>query len=332
MNQQIADMGRRALAGERLGRPVLSAWVEGFDAAPHDALYWANAVRTDRFGRQVKLCSIAAGRTGGCGEDCKWCAQSRRVSPPAEPVRTTPECIADAADQASARRAASFGVVNSGRRPARRDLDEVATAAEIITGRCEETLQICASLGELTPDEARRLVEAGVTRYNHNLETSRRFFPSVVGSHCYDDRMATLRTAREAGMGLCCGGIFGLGESWDDRIDLALTLRDEVRPDVVPLNFLNPIPGTALADIPRLAPTEALGIVALFRVAMPDVDLKIAGGREVTLRDLQSWMFHAGVTSCLIGNYLTTLGRDAQQDLQMIDDLGLEVVREFNRP
>ena len=130
-------------------------------------------------------------------------------------------------------------------------------------------------------------------------------------------------------MSLCCGGIFGLGESWDDRVDLALTLRDEVHPDVVPLNFLHPIPGTPLEKARPLAPMEILTIIAVFRLVLPRVDLKVAGGREVNLRDMQSWIFHAGATSCLIGNYLTTQGRPAEEDLQMIADLGLAVVKEL---
>jgi biotin synthase len=166
-------------------------------------------------------------------------------------------------------------------------------------------------------------------RYNHNLETSRDFFPKVVTSHSFEDRLGTLAAARGGGLRLCCGGIFGIGESWLDRVDLAVTLRDEVQPDVVPLNFLHPIPGTPLEGASPLPPLEILTIIALFRLAMPEVDLKIAGGREKNLRDLQSWVFYAGGTSTLLGNYLTTTGRPARADLQMVADAGLRIVKEL---
>ncbi len=183
----------------------------------------------------------------------------------------------------------------------------------------------CASLGELDAATSRRLRTAGVVRYNHNLETSRRHFPRVVTTHGYEDRLSTLRTARAAGMSLCCGGIFGIGETWEDRIELALTLRDQVKPDVVPLNFLDARPDTPLADAKPLSPLECLHIIAVFRFFLPMADIKIAGGRRL-LRDLQSWVFHAGASSLMVGDYLTTPGRDVSMDKQMVTDLGLELV------
>ena len=323
-------MGRRVLAGERFDRPDILRLVQAAKDEPLDLLHWAARVRTRRFGNAVKLCAIVPGKLGGCGEDCRWCAQSGACgAEAAKPSRTGLADIRNAAGQAAACGAASFGIVNSGRRPSARDLEEVAGAFGAIRRDGKWNLQCCASLGELTDAQARRLVAAGITRYNHNLETSRRFFPQVVTTHTYEDRMRTLVAAREAGLSLCCGGIFGLGETWEDRIDLALALRDEVGPDVVPMNFLHPIPGTALEKATPLPPMEILSIIALFRLVLPGADLKIAGGREANLRDLQSWMFHAGGTSCVIGNYLTTCGRKAQEDLQMIRDLGLRVVREL---
>jgi len=266
---------------------------------------------------------------GACSEDCKWCAQSASLCAPLKPTRTNPEQIAAAAIEADRNGAASFGIVNSGRRPSQTDLDELASASRQIRrqGGCD--IQICASLGELDHNTAAQLVSAGVTRYNHNLETSGSFFAQVVSTHSYEDRLKTLRQARKAGMSLCCGAIFGLGEDWEDRAELALTLRDEVCPDVVPMNFLHPIAGTPLEASEPLEPMEILRIIAIFRLVMPNVDLKLAGGREVNLRDLQSWMFHAGATSCLVGNYLTTPGRSCDEDLQMIADLGMHVVKSF---
>ena len=288
-----------------------------------DLLYWTWQVRLAHFGRRVRLCSIVAGKIGGCSENCKWCAQSAAVGE--RPHYASTEEILRAARAACQRQAAGIGIVNSGRRPSASELDAVVQASRQIAGEHGQRLYICASLGELTREQAVTLAAAGVKRYNHNLETSRRFFPSVVSGHSYDDRLATLAAAREAGLRLCCGGLFGIGETWEDRIDLALTLRDQVRPEIVPLNFLAPIPGTVLASAPPLAPTEILTIIAIFRLALPTADIKVAGGREANLRSLQSWIFHAGATSIITGGYLTTPGQGADADLQMIRDLGLEV-------
>jgi len=320
------------MEGRRLPPEEALSLTEHARHRPHELLWWASRVRASRFGNTVKLCSIAAGKLGGCGEDCRWCAQSAVAAPGVtRPSRTATADIVSAAREAAANHAASFGIVNSGRHPSSRDLEEVESAVEEIRNPVGPSpAQICASLGELTAGQARRLRRAGVTRYNHNLETSRRFFPRVVTTHAYDDRLATLTAARDAGLELCCGGLFGMGESWEDRVDLALTLRDEVRPKVVPLNFLHPIDGTPLAGVALLPPMEILTIIALFRLVLPDADIKVAGGRERNLRDLQSWIFYAGATSTLVGNYLTTTGRRASDDLRMIEDLGLRVVQRFD--
>lgn len=324
----IAEAGRRALHGLPLTRDEILAVAQEGCERPHELLFWANCVRTQNFGNAVKLCSIVAGKLGACKEDCKWCAQSAVAAPNViAPQRTALGDIRQGARRAGEMGATSFGIVNSGRAPAGGDLPDVVAAATAIRDECD--MEVCASLGELTPGAAAQLVAAGVTRYNHNLETSRGFFANVVTTHTYEDRLRTIRIAREAGMDICCGGIFGLGETWSDRIDLALTLRDEIAPAVVPLNFLHPAPGTPLANATQLEPMEILTIIAVFRLVLPAVDLKVAGGREHNLRDLQSWIFYAGATSCLIGNYLTTAGRDHQDDLQMIADLGLELTRQL---
>jgi biotin synthase len=213
-------------------------------------------------------------------------------------------------------------MVNPGRRPQEGDLRSLEELNEKL--RLEGLPPACASLGELNEPTAMRLRAAGVVRYNHNLETSRSHFGHMVTTHSHDDRLATLRAARAAGMALCCGGIFGIGESWDDRIELAFTLRDQVQPDVVPLNFLDPRPGTPLAHVKTLSPLECLHIIALFRFVLPTVNIKIAGGRRLLL-DLQSWVFHAGASSLMVGDYLTTTGRDAATELRMVADLGLEL-------
>ncbi len=316
------------LAGGSLTRDDAAALVAHQDL--HDVLYWAHCVREARFGDDVKFCSIGAGKVGACSEDCKWCAQSSRYAThiPAEVERTSAEGLHKACVEAFAAGASSFGVVNSGRAPSEADLATVTEVAASIAA--DGGAMACASLGELDAATAERLVAAGVRRYNHNLETSRRFYGEMVTTHAYDCRLATLTTARQAGLSLCCGGIFGLGETWADRIDLAMTLRDQVAPDVTPLNFLHPIPGTPLADAAPLTGMECLRIIAVFRLLLPRVDLKIAGGRQVNLGDLQSWIFYAGATSCLVGNYLTTIGRDVDADRRMVADLGLRLVDRFS--
>lgn len=348
----IACLGRQALDGWALDRPSLMRLASLASGEPHELMYWAHRVRVRHFGKQVSFCSIVPGKVGGCGEDCKWCAQSaggrqtkseeRRAkgedrndkeAPYAErsrPQRTEMADIQGAAADADRNTVGCFSIVNSGRRPSTRDLGDVAAAFRSFheAGVDSHGMRLAVSLGELTPEAARQLVQSGVRRYHHNLETSRRYYGQVVTSHSYDDRLRTLRIAREAGMEICCGGLMGMGETWEDRMDLALTLRDEAQASVCPLNFLQPIPGTALEAVTPMPPLEILATIALFRLAMPTTDLKIAGGRHVNLRDLQSWMFYAGATSLLVGNYLTTSGRPVELDIQMVRDLGLELVRQ----
>ena len=183
-------------------------------------------------------------------------------------------------------------------------------------------VRLCAALGAIDVEQARSLRQAGIERYNHNLETSARFFPSIVTTHTYAGRLQTVAAVAEAGLSICSGGIFGVGENWADRLDMAFALRD-CRPDVVPLNVLHPIAGTPLAKAAPLPPMEILQTIAVFRFIFPSARIKVAGGREANLRDLQSWMFFAGASSALIGNYLTTAGRPAREDHQMLRDLGL---------
>lgn len=330
MNQTIARLAQHVRAGKLLDRSQAFLLVEAAGESPWDLLYWANCIRMDHFGRKVRLCSIIPGKLGGCGEDCKWCAQSAGgVVRPMTASRTPVAAILEARRQAAGKGVGAFGIVNSGRRPSPSDLDDVLATVAQVPRRAVEHMDMCVSLGELTADQAKRLAAAGVRRVNHNLETSRAFYPRVVTTHSYDDRLRSLKAIRQAGLRICSGGLFGMGETWEDRVDLALTLRDEVGPEVVPLNFLNPIPGTAMEHRTPMPPMEILTLVALYRLMLPEADLKLAGGREVNLRDLQSWMFYAGATSCMTGNYLTTPGREVAEDLQMIRDLGLEVVRDF---
>lgn len=314
----IVEQARQGQGGQQPGQGV---W---------DLLYQAHLVRRANFGRGVKLCSIVPGKLGNCSEDCKWCAQSSHsVSGALQPGRATIDEICRAAAEARESGAANIGIVNSGRKPSTRDINEVIAAAERIAEENGGKIGVCVSLGETSDNQFKKLSASSITRYHHNLETSRRFFPNMVTSHTYDDKLRTLRSARQAGLSICCGGLFGLGETWEDRIDLAIAIRNDIQPDVVPLNFLVPIPGTPLAAIEPMSPMEILQVIAVFRLVLPRVDLKVAAGRETNLRDLQSWIFLAGATSFMVGKYLTTAGQAIERDLKMLDDLGLAIVSEF---
>lgn len=324
------NMAQRVMNREFLThKEALSLAQVGPNCMP-DLLYWANQIRLHFWGRRVSFCSIAPGRQGGCDQDCAWCGQSDRFSRPMQ--KTTPKIpsqssLLTAACRAKQSKAACFCVVTSGRKPVEQDIRLLEELNLSLNAKGMVTA--CASMGELDQATARRLRAAGVKRYNHNLETSRSYFGRVVTTHNYDDRLKTLRIARSAGMRLCCGGIFGIGESWDDRIEMAFTLRDEIKPDVIPLNFLDARPGTPMADTTPLTPLECLRIIAMFRFILPTTNIKIAGGRRL-LRDLRSWVFHAGATSLMVGDYLTTQGREASMDTQMVSDLGLELISDEN--
>jgi biotin synthase len=269
----------------------------------------------------VTFCSILPTKFGHCSEDCKFCAQSGHYA-----TGVAPHPMMDGAEVARACRdardngASAFGIVNSGRGPTKREwpkIMEAVRAMQEVDGICH-----CATLGTLDEQQARDLKEAGVRRINHNLETSEAFFPQIVSTHTWQERVETVRLAQRVGLETCCGCIFGMGETVDDRVSLAFSLK-ELNPNVVPLNFLFPIPGTPLENAPRLRPLEILKIIAVMRLVLPRQDLKVAGGREKNLRDLQSWIFYVGGTSGLIGNYLATAGRPNREDLQMIEDLEL---------
>jgi biotin synthase len=304
-------------------------WRDGF----WDLLFRAHRIRKERFGGEVRLCSIVPGKLGGCPGDCRWCAQSvfSGTNQKGGAKRTRREDIVSEALAAVSWGSAYIGIVNSGLRPSSRDLDEVIQAAEAIERSADGRIGVCASLGELTDDQAKRLADSRVRRYHHNLETSRRFFPSMVTTHTYDAKIRTLQAAKSAGLAVCCGGLFGIGETWSDRVDLACTLHDDIQPDVVPLNFLIPMPQTPLANQKPLSPLEILAIIAVFRLILPDADIKVAGGRETNLRSMQGWIFYAGATSCMIGNYLTTAGKAPHEDLQMLQNLNLDIVTNFNQ-
>ena len=294
--------------------------------AADSILELAGEVRRERFGNQVRLCSIVPGKLGSCPNDCKWCAQSAVSAPDlTKPRRTHLEEIIQAAQDSAKLGSASIGIVNSGKAPSKRDLNDVIEASKKVYDKMGTQISLCASLGELSEQQAEMLSESKIMRYHHNLETSRRFFPTVVSSHTYESKLKTLQIAKRAGFKLCSGGLFGMGETWEDRIELGETLQKIVQPDIVPLNFLSPILGTPLSNLKMLPKMEILMIIAIYRLMLPDADIKVAGGREKTLGTMQNRIFDVGATSCMVGNYLTTAGQEPQEDLKMIRDLGLKI-------
>jgi len=283
----------------------------------------AHQVRLAWCGPMVEIEGILSAKTGGCPEDCHFCSQSSRFD---TPVKATPfldrdEVLAAAAETAGLG-ASEFCIVLAVRGPDERTLSRIL---ELVPQIYETTgLQVAVSAGILTEDQARRLAEGGVHRYNHNLETARSFFPHVVTSHRWEERVETCRLVRSYGMELCCGALIGMGETDEQRVELMLELRD-LDPSEVPLNFLIPQPGTPFADRPVMDAWTAVRWIALFRLALPGVILRYGGGREIALGDLQAMGMTSGINALIVGNYLTTLGRSAHDDLRMLGDLRMPI-------
>jgi biotin synthase len=294
--------------------------------APPDALLAlldaAFRVRRAFWGRRVSLHVLENAKLGACPEDCGFCSQSsQHASPSGEaPIKSVDELV-EGARRAYASRAKRYCMVTATRGPSQRDLDTICEAARRI--KAELDIELCASLGLLTEAKAARLAASGVDRFNHNLETSERHYARIVTTHTWRDRVATVQLAKRAGMDTCCGGIVGLGETDDDLLDLAFALR-ELDVDSVPVNFLDARPGTPLAGSPRVEPAFALRALCMFRFVHPRTDLRVAGGREVTLRALQALALYPA-NSIFTHGYLTTGGATAASDHQMIRDAGFEL-------
>jgi biotin synthase len=315
----------RQLLDERavIDRTTAERLVELPDDQLPELIALAHRVRLARMGPAVEVESIISAKTGGCPEDCTFCSQSARYDTEVarEPMLPLDKLV-DLARETRELGGTEFCIVVAVRGPNERMLQQVVDAAQAI--RASVDIEVAASLGLLKPGQAERLAAGGVHRYNHNLEAGPRFFPQICTTHSFDDRVATCRMVTAAGMELCSGGIFGMGETWGDRLDLAFVLR-ELGAHEIPCNFLNPRPGTPLGDTPLLRPLEALKCVAIFRLVNPDCVLRYSGGREVVLRDLQAYGMLAGANGLIVGNYLTTLGRSAEVDLAMLADLDMPV-------
>jgi biotin synthase len=287
------------------------------------ALQLAHEVRMRWCGPEVEVEGIVSLKTGGCPEDCHFCSQSGLFTSPVRAVWLDIPQLVEAAKQTAATGATEFCIVAAVRGPDARLMKQMREGVAAI--RAAVDIQVAASLGMLTQEQVDELVEMGVHRYNHNLETCRSYFPNVVSTHSWEERWETLTMVRESGMEVCCGGIIGLGESVEQRAEFAAQLAS-LNPHEVPLNFLNPRPGTPLANQPVLAPRDALRAIAAFRLAMPKTILRYAGGREITLGDLGTRDgLLGGINAVIVGNYLTTLGRPATADLELLDELSMPV-------
>ncbi len=283
----------------------------------------AHYLKEESFGNVVRLCSIINAKSGRCMENCAFCAQSahHKSSPPVYPLKSYDEIIAGA-ERAQEEGSHCYGIVTSGTKPQKgREFDTILTAIHEIRERFD--IEPSASLGLLTDDLAKELADAGCATYHHNLETARSFFPNICTTHDYEEDVETVRIAKAAGMKVCCGGILGLGESVEQRVELAETLRS-LDVDSIPLNFLNPIAGTPLENHKSLTPLDCLRIITMFRYFLPNKPISVCGGREPNLRELQSWIIMAGASGTMIGNYLTTSGRGREVDLQMFKDIEVQ--------
>ena len=316
---------RQALLDER--RLLTATELSAAAAVPDDQVPQlaaaAHDVRLQWMGDTVEIEGILSAKTGGCPEDCHFCSQSSAFE---TQVKSTPfldtDEVLSAAAETAALGATEFCIVLAVKGPDERTMQRILELVPLIG---EKTgLDVAISAGILTREQAERLAAGGVHRYNHNLETSRSFFPKIVTTHSWEERFETCEMVKDVGMELCCGALLGMGESHDQRLELLGQIQD-LRPHEVPLNFLNPRPGTPLQIRRPIAPLEAIRWIALFRLALPGTILRFAGGREVTLRDLQSMGMTAGINALIVGNYLTTLGRTPQEDLQMLDDLQMPV-------
>ncbi len=279
----------------------------------------ANEVRKEHIGNKLELCSILNARSGLCSEDCKFCAQSARYH---ADILTYPlkekEEIVEAAQKAKAIGAEKFGIVTSGNRLTSKELNVVAQAISEIKDKIG--IIVCASLGALDKSQLQLLKDAGLSRYHHNIETSRRFYPYIVSTHTFHERINTIKYAKQVGLEVCSGGIIGMGETWQDRIDMAYTLKS-LDVDSVPLNILIPIKGTPLESIAPVSVDDAVRTVCIFRIILKNKIIKIAAGREAVFKDSQFKAFIAGANGMLIGGYLTVKGASLDADYALIEEI-----------
>jgi biotin synthase len=329
LHQWLKDLAQQIIDGLRLNKEqaLMLTQIEGSENILK-LCEAADLIRQACCGNVVDLCSIGNVKSGNCSENCGFCSQSAHHPGDDSPIYgllSTEEILAQAksAQMAGAKR---FCLVSQGKgikfnSPKSEEFDQILETVRAIISQTE--IKPCCALGEITLEQAQALKEAGVTRYNHNLEASENFFPNIVTTHKWSDRVETVKNLKSVGIQACTGGIIGMGESWEDRVDLALSLR-ELEVESVPINLLNPRKGTPLETLPRLEPEEALKAIAIFRFILPQQILRYAGGREAVMGKMQKLGLKSGINAMLIGHYLTTLGQPPEKDHQMLTELGLE--------
>ncbi len=317
--EQLADL---ALAGKRLTEQQALSVLRADDDELLPLLQAAYRVRRHFYGKRVKLNMIINAKSGLCPEDCGYCSQSIRSTASIEKYSLLDkETLVAGAREAMNRQAGTYCIVASGRRPSGRELEQVIEAVQEI--RDTMPLKICACLGLLNAEQARQLADAGVHRYNHNLNTSRDHYEQITTTHTYEQREQTVQHVKQSGMSPCSGLIAGMGETDEQLVELCFALR-ELDADSIPVNFLNPIEGTPLENCTHTPAMRGLRILALLRLTCPSKEIRVAGGRELNLRTLQPLALYAA-NSIFVGDYLTTPGQEAALDYQMIEDLGFEI-------
>ena len=315
-------LAEKSLQGLILDRKEMQAVLTTSGERLPELLDAAFRVRRHYFGKRVQIHVLQNAKSGLCPEDCHYCSQSSISKAPVDKYPLLPrERLLDGAVKAKTAGAVRYCMVNSGRGPTRREIEELAEVVREIKDNVP--INICCSLGLMNEDKAKILKEAGVERVNHNLNTSRRHHPNICTTHTYDDRVETLKNVKSAGLSRCCGGILGMGETEEDIMDLALSLR-ELDVDSIPLNFLHPIPGTPFEGKNHLTPQKCLKILSLFRFINPSKEIRVGGGREINLRSLQPMSLYPA-NSIFVNGYLTTPGQRATEAHRMIEDLGFEI-------
>jgi biotin synthase len=319
---QWKNLARETIQGYQITKAETQQLLTSADDELLTVLDAAFAIRRHYFGRGVTIHVIKNAKSGLCSEDCTFCSQagSANTDSPQYALQNVEELVEGARD-AYRLKALRYCMVTSGKAPEPKELDIICEAARLI--KKEVPIQICASLGLLNVGQALKLKDAGIDRFNHNLETSEKYYPAICSTHTYSERRKTAQIVKNAGMELCSGGLIGMGESLEDRVELAFALR-EIGANSVPLNFLDPRPGTALENIIRLSPSDCLRTLAMFRFVLPDRELRIAGGREACMGAMQVLSLYAA-NSIFTKGYLTTPGQGYEEDMDMIHKAGFDV-------
>ncbi len=324
MERFIIDLYEKSISYEPLTKEEALTLLKVDNVYVPLLTYYAHRIRNHFFPEnKIEFCSIINAKSGACEEDCSFCAQSKFYKAPINVYKLVPkEEIVEGAHRGIEYGANRYCVVVSGKSATDEEVDKIAEAVEEIKKKEKLPINVCVSGGTLNHEQLKKLKNAGVRRVNHNLETSRNYFPKIVTTHRWEERYETIKRIKETGLSTCSGGIFGMGESLEDRVDLALTYR-ELEVDSIPLNFLMPIPGTPLESRRGVSPLEALKIIAMFRFTNPKAELRLCGGREQTLGDFHG-MAALMVNALMVGGYLTRAGRDIKKDYRLLEDINME--------